>query len=84
MVTLRFSWSEKSVDSKVSFPTSILEKSRRSLRMRSNNTADVFRSPRYSCCSEVRGGIEGKIGHADDAVHRCTDFMADIGRWWHP
>jgi hypothetical protein len=26
-----------------------------------------------------KGGIEDKIGHADDAVHRCTDFMADIG-----
>jgi hypothetical protein len=79
MVTLRFSWSEKSVDSKVSFPHLNFGKVQEVVEDAQQRHRRRFQESEIFLLFRGKGGIEDKIGHADDAVHRCTDFMADIG-----
>ena len=50
-----------------------------SLMTDSNASADVFTMSRHSRCSGLGLGVEGRLGHPEDRVHRGPDFVADVG-----
>ena len=35
---------------------------------------------RYSRCSRVEVGVQGQLGHAEDAVHGRADLVAHVGQ----
>ena len=70
---------EKGIGSRLSLPASILEKSRMSLMTVRSESAELLTRPRYSRCRGVKLGVEGQLGHADDAVHRRADLVAHVG-----
>ena len=75
-ITLRRS---KLVESSSNLPASIFEKSRMSLMIRSSDSDDILTIWRYSFCSSVNVAIEHQFRHADNGVHRRSNFMRHIG-----
>ena len=67
-----------SIASMSSLPASILEKSRMSLMTISSESA--LRADRFGVVAlrAIERRVEQQAGHADDAVHRRADFMADV------
>ena len=51
-----------------------------SLMTVSSESADVLTVLRYSRCSRRQVGVEGQLGHADDAVHGRADLVAHVGQ----
>ena len=68
------------INSRSSFPASILEKSRMSLMTPSKASADNFDHTQVFALLGGELGFEGQLGHAHDTIHGSANLMAHVGQ----
>ena len=80
MASPRLSRRSKATGSRSSLPASILEKSRMSLMTVSSDSADALTMLQVLALLGGQVGVQGQLGHAEDAVHRRADLVAHVGQ----
>ena len=80
IVSPRLSRRSKAVQSRVSLPASILEKSRMSLMTESSASPESRTAMRNSRCWAESWRVEHQLGHADDGVQGRADLVAHVGQ----
>ena len=70
---------ETAIGSRLSLPASILEKSRMSLITVEQRIGRALDQAEVLALPWRQLGIQGQLGHADDAVHRRADLVAHVG-----